>query len=811
MQKIRDEIVRGDYLQMKRYFLREFGILPDQEEDCTLALNAVWKELPDDSELVMDPGSYRFRAEAALQVPYVLSNSDPMDLHHVSVLLARRKKLVLNGNGAKWLFHGQTMPISIDSCQEITIRNLTIDWDIPLTAEGRVVHGEETFVDLAIDPGLYPFHIEGDTLVFDGGDWHEAVYRGGNTEFDSHAGKVAAGRGDTFPPTRQELLPDGRVRFYGAFGEKYPREGNVIVLRHGRREHPGVLIHGSREVSLEQMTIYGNGGLGILAQFSRDLSFRKIDMIPNREAGRQFASGHDDGIHLSANSGRVTVEECSFLGLMDDPINLHGIAAKMERRIDPYTILGRFMHPQSKGYAKWAGPGHTIALLDGQDMHELLQRRVRSFELLTPETFQLTLEEALPEQAEGELSLENISSTAELVCRNNYFGSCRARGLLVCTPKPVLVENNIFESAGAAILVAGDNCTWYESGRCQEVRIRNNYFSDCCLTSEYMGGKGIVSICPELPRPTAEYPFHRNIVIEKNVFHTSNGRVLYALCTRGLKIQNNRIVRSYTYPPDGEEAQLFTLEHCTEVEIGDNLLVGDVVGRDRKRNRNITRKAPDGAPDSPLYQKTALFLGDSISYGAGDRILGCGWAGRIGYKYSMDWINTSQGGATIARHPEEVPKIGDQLDSGDLAGKAVDYIVLEGGINDAMCNEDNPLACPVGEISDSADPADLDQNTFAGALEALICQIREKYPRAGLGFVGIYQIPKRLEPERSRAYMEMAKRICQKWKVPYLDLHEDVALNKILAEYLPDNVHIDEGGYEVVTPLVEAWMVRELS
>lgn len=563
---------------MRTILAQEQGVFPNTGEDCTELFAMMLRNNPSDTHFMIQPGRYDFFSEKARPQEYYLSNSDIVNPRRLSIELSEMQNILFDGNGAQFVFHGQTTPFTIDESKNISLRNLTIDWDIPLTAEGRVIRVAAGYIDVEIDPVLYPHEVEKGRLWFTGENWREAVWDWGNTEFDINTGKVAFGRGDTFPKTTQELLPDGAVRFWGDF-KMFPHPENIIVLRHGQRVHSGIFIQNSKDVSVESVTLHATGGLGILAQFSENLNFYRVQMLPNRAKGRLFVSGHDDGIHLSANSGTVCVEECSFLGLMDDPLNLHGIAAKLEMIVDEKTLQGRFMHCQSKGFTQWAMPGHTISFLDAQDMHELTKGRVQDFKLKTSETFLLTLDEPLPPNVCAGTSLENISCTAALTCRNNYFGSCRARGILFCTPKPVLIENNIFESAGAAVLIAGDASTWYESGRCQEVMIRGNYFGDSCLTSEYLGGQGIISIHPELPCAKKEYPCHKNISIEDNVFVTADARVLYALCTLNLHFCKNRIIRSYTYPPREPQHSIVVLEQCTDAEMNNNLFVGDVVGQ----------------------------------------------------------------------------------------------------------------------------------------------------------------------------------------------------------------------------------------
>lgn len=559
---------------MKTVYAEHWGVCPDSGLDATAQLRRMLIANPDDTQFILSPGRYDFFAAGGEEKDYVLSNSDAINPHRLSIVLSGMKHIIFNGNGARFIFHGHTMPFTVDGSHSVTIKNLTIDWEIPLTAEGVVVRATPTYIDLAIDPALFPHRVEGDRLLFTGEDWEEAVWQWGNTEFDVRTGRVAENRGDTFPPTVQTLLPDGTVRFFGTFVHM-PQEGNVVVLRHGKRIHAGIFLQDSTDVTVEAVTIHSTGGLGILAQFCTDLQFRRVSMLPNRSKGRRFVSGHDDGIHLTANSGTVLVEACSFLGLMDDPLNLHGIAAKIDKIVDAHTIQGRFMHEQSKGFTQWAAPGDTVSFVNARDMHTVAERRARSFSLSTPETFLLVLEGPIPlEVGEGD-SLENLTCTAALICRNNHFGSCRARGILFCTPKPVLVENNIFESSGAAILIAGDASSWYESGSCRDVVIRGNYFASCCLSSSYLGGDAVISIHPEVGVPTARYPCHSNIRIEENLFQTEGVPLLYALSASGLTFCGNRLARSHTYPARCPGRAIITLSHCTDVTIQENLPVGD--------------------------------------------------------------------------------------------------------------------------------------------------------------------------------------------------------------------------------------------
>lgn len=563
----------------KRVEAAQWGLLPDTGRDSTARFQTLLDANPENTEMNLLPGRYDFFPEFAQKRQFAMSNSDEDGPRTCALLLEGKRRVVLNGNGATFVFHGQMMPITMDRCSGIVLRAVTIDWDIPLSAEGTVVSACETYADLAIDEKQFPHSVRDGRLFFRGENWEEPLWPAGHIEFDIAGHVVAYQRGDRFPRTRQEMLPDGRVRFWGNFAGICPKVGNEVVLRHGRRLHAGIFVNECEDISLENISLHACGGLGILAQFSKDLSFLGVSVTPNRQRGRQFVCGHDDGIHLSNNSGTVVLERCSFQGLMDDPVNLHGTAARIESMENPFTLKGRFVHPQSRGFPHWAVAGQRISFVHAGTLASLGQGTVADFRLCTRDTFRLSLTQPVPEKVRPGDALENLSNTASLICRNNHFGGCRARGLLVCTPQPVLVEGNLFESSGAAILIAGDASDWYESGSCGQVEIRNNFFSDACLTSAYEGGDAVITIHPHIAQLSRETPYHRNLQIHGNLFYTSDAPVLYAQSTAGLVFRDNRILRSCRYASWNRQKSMFSFDSCTQVVLERNACVGQVLGK----------------------------------------------------------------------------------------------------------------------------------------------------------------------------------------------------------------------------------------
>ncbi len=304
----------------------------------------------------------------------------------------------------------------------------------------------------------------------------------------------------------------------------------------------------------------------------------RVKMIPNPNKNR-YLSGHDDGFHFSNCRGQISVSECEFAALMDDPINIHGTSVRIEEILTENKLRCKFMHHQSVGL-QWARPGERIGYLESSSMATIAYGIVSEIEILSAEEFEITFKEPLPPGLAVGDALENLSWTPDARIADNRFMSCRARGVLISTPGKVLIEGNHFESSGSAILIAGDANNWYETGAVKDVCIRNNVFAAPCLTSLYQFSEAVISIYPEIPDlEAAKEKYHRNIRILENDFQLYDYPVLYAKSVDGLEFKNNRMTRSHRFPPFHPRKYGFSLLSCSNVEISGNTISEEVLGK----------------------------------------------------------------------------------------------------------------------------------------------------------------------------------------------------------------------------------------
>lgn len=552
--------------------LTTFGIGPNEAADAGPAVRKAVEFLRQHpgTTLVFPRGDYHFGPAEASEVDLFLSNSDVVNPRRVAIDLDGVSHARLEGHGARLLFRDRIMPFAVRHARDIEIAGFEIDWPRPLMSQGEVVAADATGITIRIDAADFPYVVEDGQLRFVVEGRHLAPWD--FMEFDPSLAAVAARTGDEgclghdWRGYRAVELSPGRVRLEHAF-RRLPRVGNVLVARHGVRDHAGVFIEASSDIVLADLEFRHTSGLGVLSQYSGDLTFRNVHFRAAPGSSRQF-SGHDDGFHFSNCRGRIVVERCSFFGLLDDGINVHGTSVSVVGRPGPHTLACRFMHEQSVGLL-FGDPGDDLSVIDRASMLSIGKVRLAAVRRQGLRDFEVDVEGDVPAPPPGGLALENLSWTPEVSIRQCLFGGGRARGVLVTTPRPTVIEDNTFRSSGAAITISGDANGWYESGAVTDVLIRRNRFEEC-NTSAYQFSQAVVTVSPEIPHPGTT-PFHRNIRIEDNFFRVTDAPVLWAFSVGGLRFERNRIEVSPRFDAWHGNTSL-TLLSAEDVDVRDNVL-----------------------------------------------------------------------------------------------------------------------------------------------------------------------------------------------------------------------------------------------
>lgn len=560
----------------------DFGIQPDTYENVTTRVQKVIDQAVKSktTTLVFPKGRYDFWPDGAIRAKYFISNTstekeDSLKVRTIGMLFKEAQDLTIDGNGSLFVFHGKMTTLLLDNCRNMKLKNIHVDFERPTMSEARYKVGEGAGVDLEIHPDSRYAIVDG-KLIWYGEGWKTNHFHA--IEFDTTLKTMRYSDWQVFNRSNATEIRPNLVHFDTPESFK-PKSGNILTVRDIIRDQVGMLILESKNVILEDVGMHYMHGLGIVSQFSENITMLRVTCAPRPETRRIIASSADF-MHFSGCSGKVTIENCRFEGAHDDPVNVHGTNLRIMERTGPDQVKLRFMHGQSYGFNAFF-PGDTVAFVRASSMIRFAAGRVKSVQRVSDREVRVTFDKEVPTNLEAHDCVENMSRTPEVLIRGNYFTRTNTRGVLLTTPRKAIVENNVFFRTGmSAVLIEADAEGWYESGPVRDVTIRNNEFIDC----GYQGGPGnaVIAIHPSNPVADVKKPVHFKIRIENNRFSVFDYPVLYAKSTQGLSFEGNTITRTTTLHPGSGNKNTFYLNGCSEVKITGTKFTGAVLGKNIK-------------------------------------------------------------------------------------------------------------------------------------------------------------------------------------------------------------------------------------
>ncbi|MGE4490363.1 MAG: right-handed parallel beta-helix repeat-containing protein [Kiritimatiellales bacterium] len=536
--------------------------------NATPEIRRLLESCPDGTTLVLPPGDIHFHPDGALEKYYYVSNNRH-SLKRIVFPIIEKKKITIDGGGARFIFHGEVVPFAVEQSEEIVLRNFSVDWERPFYSEGVITGADDAGVTVKVDRSVFPFHSEGRKMIFDGEGWSHGFHEG-LFELDAATGMSAYLSGDAMgagvrSSWEAEEEDAEHIRIRERFFRR-PKIGNILVLRHYPRLCPAIFLKQSKDTLIENITLYHAGGMGVIGQFCENITVRFCQVTP--PAGRHF-SVTVDATHFVNCRGLVTLEDCLFEGQLDDSTNVHGINTRVQKILDDVSLITERVHHEQYG-VEIGFPGDRMKFSCNATMLAYAENRIVSVEPVDERTAKIIFENRLPEALQPGHVLENMDWSADLRITGCTVRSARARGFLISTPGRVVVENNRIEAPGSAIKISGDANYWFESGAVRDVLIRRNTFGDCCY-GPIEWGRAVIDIDPEIADPHGNPDcFHRGIRIENNRFSTFDTGILYARSVDGITFIGNTIHRTKNYPALRRMNALLTFEACRSMDVHGN-------------------------------------------------------------------------------------------------------------------------------------------------------------------------------------------------------------------------------------------------
>ncbi|MGQ9807944.1 MAG: right-handed parallel beta-helix repeat-containing protein [Armatimonadota bacterium] len=523
--------------------------VPGDGKDDTQAVRAAREECRRHARpvLVFEPGRYDFHAGA---IP---------EQGGTSIVVSGVHNLTIDGRGAQLVFHGLTGAFLFRECRNVTVRNLSIDWERPPFSTGVITAVAERSFDVRV---FEEFPVQGGEPV-------QAFM-----DHDPATGLPVRGGMDVYHGVTSTELVEPQVLRVHTRNPVRLSPGSLAVLRHQVYSHNAFVFSHCENVRAQDITVYTAPGMGLVGARSRDVTLERF-RVQIRPGTRRYLSTTADATHFSGCTGTITIRDCEFEGMGDDAVNIKsGLYLTIREIQGRDTALGQHNLKMQDP----PNPGDVLEVAHTDDLLPYATVTVKSVEMLEDNVHRLVFQDRLPQG----VRVGDVVGNATLVPRVRIF-NCRvsrnrARGFLLQT-RDVIVEGCHFKDiTSGGIWVMTEVVYFHESIGTRNVIVRFNTFENC----NYGGppGESVLSVFAYLadfrfpPKPGV----HRDITLQGNRIRGSDNCGILVAGTDGIRILNNTIEDVCRRPSRPEGTTAIYVTSTRNAVISGNTVLPDQQG-----------------------------------------------------------------------------------------------------------------------------------------------------------------------------------------------------------------------------------------
>ena len=468
--------------------------------------------------------------------------------------------ITVEGNGASLIWGDLILALQIHNCTNVTLQNLSLDYDpLPFT-QGVITEVNGTSVKLRIDEG-YRTDIRN---VLPQGNGYMTLH-------DRSDGAPLEGAANFYYPKNAEYLGGRDISFTIDWQDENAKKvavGDVAALfNRGEKTVEIVNCSGTKFTSVN---MYSSPGF-LFNENDSDVCTVLTDckIVPGPKpagaAEERLRSANADAAHFGSVKTGPTFDNCTITHSGDDGLNIQGFffhVVKVQGNniwVTPKWDVGAYVGDTIEGYEKDSydvlGTARITAYEKQYDpslkeviaaAYEGVAEGYQSEDLV----YKLTLSRTLDFKVGDHItSLDRVSSGT--VIKNCTFGYNTGRGVIIKGRNTVIRNNKFIRCCHSGIFVLAD-LNWCESGFPENVRISGNEIVNCGTCGVNLNspsgtpGSIWVGVLPTSNVTGFMRNFNcKNIEIENNTVTDSQGYGIFATNCNGIKILNNTVNRPF--------------------------------------------------------------------------------------------------------------------------------------------------------------------------------------------------------------------------------------------------------------------------
>jgi hypothetical protein len=423
------------------------------------------------------PGEYRFGDD-------VLPN----------LRLDALRDFTIDAAGATFWFNGRRRidAVALNSCAGVTIRGLSVDFDLFPHTQGEVtaIDRQGRTIDIRIDPG---FPLPDAQWTSTAGSIKAAFF---GTD-----GRMRDFRMDWIKSIEPMGQRDFRITLVWGWIFVYEsdlRPGERLVLPDRSMRHVFNL-ESCERVTLEDITIYSAPQMGFVETNGSGGNIYRRCRALRRPSTRRLLCTNADVFHSIHVAKGPLIEDCEFTFSGDDFVNIHGFySTVLEQRGGSEIVVGAF-------FARKEWEGSELNFYDGPTMALLGARRVKRVTDITNSEWVASIRAipaelrdqgyradnfigsrfyALLVELDGEVAVRKYDLVESYdqcgtgaVIRRNYFHDSISRGVVVKGQDVTIEDNRIERTALPPVLMTNDLYFW-EGPTPRRIVVRGNRVVD---------------------------------------------------------------------------------------------------------------------------------------------------------------------------------------------------------------------------------------------------------------------------------------------------------------------------------------------
>ena len=425
--------------------------------------------------------------------------------------------------------------IEFVNCRNVHFQGASLQYEVPPFTQGTIasIAPDRSWYTFQVDAG-YPTNLD-DTKYFPSAPV--------GCLFDARTRRLKAGAYD-IGAAKIERLGASLFRFYG----KGPEAVGDLAAFRGSGRH-GVTLMGCGQMDLQDVTLYNSGMFGVWESSGEGKNHYSLQIkrgpVPQGAKTAPLYSTCADGFHSSRMRSGPTLENCSFEGMPDDGIAIHGTYSLVLQCTGDTLVINRNSFQAGDALLLFdfagspAGEAVVKSVTPAPDFRTTRQSGHRTVANNVAGPYStLVLDRDLPAEFDFLCSNPNAIGSG-YVLRNNTIRDHRARGMLL-KAHDGLVEGNTIDASSVSGIVLSPELWWNEACYSRNVTIRNNAIRNLPDNPKSYGAVAVAAVT-DRPVPGAG---HQHIAIENNQIENCNSVNLLITSAQDVLVSNNHFVNA---------------------------------------------------------------------------------------------------------------------------------------------------------------------------------------------------------------------------------------------------------------------------